>query len=190
MTLDKRIKFLPGSSLIVDKYSTTLLSYDKKAKRAGQISVLDKSYYYYDKNYKYVTTDLIKLADMSGGKDKNGNATEANISGDVYGQRVFKAQSFQKYISNPNVQIKGSLLFNTGNDCGMDYQLSGNINLSKIGFTSDGTLSSSTIVNSDNPFSELNKQSVKVITYGYDYMIGNCSNNSHVNGFSRPLVSN
>lgn len=190
LTLDKRIKFLPGSSLIVDKYSTTLLSYDKKAKRAGQISVLDKSYYYYDKNYKYVTTDLIKLADMSGGKDKNGNATEANISGDVYGQRVFKDQSFQKYKSNPNVQIKGTLLFKTGNDSGMDYQLSGTINLSKIGYTTDGTLSSSTIVNSDNPFSELNKQSVKVITYGYDYMIGNCSNNSHVKGFSRPLVSN
>lgn len=189
LTLDKRIKFLPGSSLIVDKNSTTLLSYDKSAKRAGQISVLNKSYYYYDKNYKYVTTDLIKLADMSG-KDKNGNATEANISGDVYGQRVFKAQSFQKYKSNPNVQIKGTLLFKTGNDSGMDYQLSGTINLSKIGYTSDGTLSSSTIVNSDNPFSELNKQSVKVITYGYDYMIGNCSNNSHVKGFSRPLVSN
>ena len=190
LTLDKRIKFLPGSSLIVDKYSTTLLSYDKKAQRAGQISVLDKSYYYYDKNYKYVTTDLIKLADMSGGKDKNGNATEANISGDNYGQQVFKAQSFQKYKSNPNVQIKGTLLFKTGNNSGMDYQLSGTINLSKIGYTSDGTLSSSTIVNSDNPFSELNKQSVKVITYGYDYMIGNCSNNSHVKGFSRPLVSN
>lgn len=185
LTLDKRIKFLPGSSLIVDKNSTTLLSYDKKAKRAGQISVLDKSYYYYDKNYKYVTTDLIKLADMSGK-----NATEANISGDVYGQQVFKAQSFQKYKSNPNVQIKGTLLFKTGNNSGMDYQLSGTINLSKIGYTSDGTLSSSTIVNSDNPFSELNKQSVKVITYGYDYMIGNCSNNSHVKGFSRPLVSN
>lgn len=189
LTLDKRIKFLPGSSLIVDKNSTTLLSYDKKAKRAGQISVLDKSYYYYDKNYKYVTTDLIKLADMSG-KDKNGNATEANISGDGYGQQVFKAQSFQKYKSNPNVQIKGTLLFKTGNDSGMDYQLSGTINLNKIGYTSDGTLSSSTIVNSDNPFSELNKQSVKVITYGYDYMIGNCSKNSHVKGFSRPLVSN
>lgn len=189
LTLDKRIKFLPGSSLIVDKNSTTLLSYDKSAKRAGQISVLDKSYYYYDKNYKYVTTDLIKLANMSG-KDKNGNATEANISGDVYGQRVFKDQSFQKYKSNPNVQIKGTLLFKTGNDSGMDYQLSGTINLSKIGYTTDGTLSSSTIVNSDNPFSELNKQSVKVITYGYDYMIGNCSNNSHVKGFSRPLVSN
>lgn len=189
LTLDKRIKFLPGSSLIVDKNSTTLLSYDKSAKRAGQISVLDKSYYYYDKNYKYVTTDLIKLADMSG-KDKNGNATEANISGDGYGQRVFKAQSFQKYKSNPNVQIKGTLLFKTGNNSGMDYQLSGTINLSKIGYTSDGTLSSSTIVNSDNPFSELNKQSVKVITYGYDYMIGHCSNNSHVKGFSRPLVSN
>lgn len=190
LTLDKRIKFLPGSSLIVDKNSTTLLSYDKSAKSAGQISVLDKSYYYYDKNYKYVTTDLIKLADMSGGKDKNGNATEANISGDGYGQQVFKAQSFQKYKSNPNVQIKGTLLFKTGNDSGMDYQLSGTINLSKIGYTSDGTLSSSTIINSDNPFSELNKQSVKVITYGYDYMIGNCSNNSHVKGFSRPLVSN
>lgn len=190
LTLDKRIKFLPGSSLIIDKYSTTLLSYDKKAKRAGQISVLDKSYYYYDKNYKYVTTDLIKLADMSGGKDKNGNATEANISGEVYGQRVFKDQSFQKYKSNPNVQIKGTLLFKTGNNSGMDYQLSGTINLSKIGYTPDGTLSSSTIVNSDNPFNELNKQSVKVITYGYDYMIGNCSNNSHVKGFSRPLVSN
>lgn len=190
LTLDKRIKFLPGSSLIVDNKSTTLLSYDKKAKRAGQISVLDKSYYYYDKNYNYVTTDLIKLADMSGGKDKNGNATEANISGDNYGQQVFKDQSFQKYKSNPNVQIKGTLLFKTGNDSGMDYQLSGTINLSKIGYTSDGTLSSSTIVNSDNPFSELNKQSVKVITYGYDYMIGNCSNNSHVKGFSRPLVSN
>lgn len=185
LTLDKRIKFLPGSSLIVDNKSTTLLSYDKKAKRAGQISVLDKSYYYYDKNYKYVTTDLIKLADMSGS-----NATEANISGDGYGQRVFKDQSFQKYKSNPNVQLKGTLLFKTGNDSGMDYQLSGTINLSKIGYTSDGTLSSSTIVNSDNPFSELNKQSVKVITYGYDYMIGNCSNNSHVKGFSRPLVSN
>lgn len=189
LTLDKRIKFLPGSSLIIDKNSTTLLSYDKEAKRAGQISVLDKSYYYYDKNYKYVTTDLIKLADMSG-KDNKGNATEANISGDGYGQRVFKDQSFQKYKSNPNVQIKGTLLFKTGNDSGMDYQLSGTINLSKIGYTSDGTLSSSTIVNSDNPFSELNKQSVKVITYGYDYMIGNCSNNSHVKGFSRPLVSN
>lgn len=189
LTLDKRIKFLPGSSLIVDNKSTTLLSYDKKAQRAGQISVLDKSYYYYDKNYKYVTTDLIKLADMSG-KDNNGNATEANISGDGYGQRVFKDQSFQKYKSNPNVQIKGTLLFKTGNDSGMDYQLSGTINLSKIGYTPDGTLSSSTIVNSDNPFNELNKQSVKVITYGYDYMIGNCSNNSHVKGFSRPLVSN
>ena len=189
LTLDKRIKFLPGSSLIVDKNSTTLLSYDKKAQRAGQISVLDKSYYYYDKNYKFVTTDLIKLADMSG-KDQNGNATEANISGDGYGQRVFKDQSFQKYKSNPNVQIKGTLLFKTGNDSGMDYQLSGTINLSKIGYTSNGTLSSSTIVNSDNPFSEFNKQSVKVITYGYDYMIGNCSNNSHVKGFSRPLVSN
>ena len=189
LTLDKRIKFLPGSSLIVDKYSTTLLSYDKKAKRAGQISVLDKSYYYYDKNYKYVTTDLIKLANMSG-KDQNGNATEANISGDGYGQRVFKDQSFQKYKSNPNIQIKGTLLFKTGNDSGMDYQLSGTINLSKIGYTSDGKLSSSTIVNSDNPFSELNKQSVKVITYGYDYMIGDCTNNSHVKGFSRPLVSN
>lgn len=189
LTLDKRIKFLPGSSLIVDKNSTTLLSYDKSAKSAGQISVLDKSYYYYDKNYKYVTTDLIKLADMSG-KDKNGNATEVNISGDGYGQRVFKAQSFQKYKSNPNVQIKGTLLFKTGNNSGMDYQLSGTINLSKIGYTSDGTLSSSTIVNSDNPFSELNKQSIKVITYGYDYMIGHCSNNSHVKGFSRPLVSN
>lgn len=189
LTLDKRIKFLPGSSLIVDKNSTTLLSYDKSAKRAGQISVLDKSYYYYDKNYKYVTTDLIKLANMSG-KDKNGNATEANISGDNYGQQVFKAQFFQKYKSNPNVQIKGTLLFKTGNDSGMDYQMSGTINLSKIGYTTDGTLSSSTIVNSDNPFSELNKQSVKVITYGYDYMIGNCSNNSHVKGFSRPLVSN
>lgn len=185
LTLDKRIKFLPGSSLIVDKNSTTLLSYDKKAKRAGQISVLDKSYYYYDKNYNYVTTDLIKLADMSGS-----NATERNISGDVFGQQVFKAESFQKYKSNPNVQIKGTLLFKTGNDSGMDYQLSGTINLSKIGYTSDGTLSSSTIVNSDNPFSELNKQNVKVITYGYDYMIGNCSDNSHVKGFSRPLVSN
>lgn len=185
LTLDKRIKFLPGSSLIVDKYSTTLLSYDMKAQRAGQISVLDKSYYYYDKNYNYVTTDLIKLADMSGS-----NATERNISGDVFGQQVFKAQSFQKYKSNPNVQIKGTLLFKTGNDSGMDYQLSGTINLNKIGYTSDGTLSSSTIVNSDNPFSELNKQSVKVITYGYDYMIGNCSDNSHVKGFSRPLVSN
>lgn len=185
LTLDKRIKFLPGSSLIVDKYSTTLLSYDKKAQRAGQISVLDKSYYYYDKNYNYVTTDLIKLADMSGS-----NATEKNISGDVFGQQVFKAQSFQKYKSNPNVQIKGTLLFKTGNNSGMDYQLSGTINLSKIGYTSDGTLSSSTIVNSDNPFSELNKQSVKVITYGYDYMIGDCTNNSHVKGFSRPLVSN
>lgn len=188
LTLDKRIKFLPGSSLIVDKYSTTFLSYDKKAQRAGQISVLDKSYYYYycyDKNYKFVTTDLIKLADMSGS-----NATEKNISGDVFGQQVFKAQSFQKYKSNPNVQIKGTLLFKTGNDSGMDYQLSGTINLNKIGYTSDGTLSSSTIVNSDNPFSELNKQSVKVITYGYDYMIGNCSDNSHVKGFSRPLVSN
>lgn len=190
LTLDKRIKFLPGSSLIVDKNSTTLLSYDKKAKRAGQISVLDKSYYYYDKNYNYVTTDLIKLADMSGSKDKNGNATEANISGDNFGQQVFKDQSFQKYKSNPNIQIKGTLLFKTGNNSGMDYQLSGTINLSKIGYTSDGTLSSSTIVNSNNPFSELNKQSVKVITYGYDYMIGNCSNNSHVKGFSRPLVSN
>lgn len=190
LTLDKRIKFLPGSSLIVDKNSTTLLSYDKKAKRAGQISVLDKSYYYYDKNYNYVTTDLIKLADMSGSKDKNGNATEANISGDNYGQQVFKAQSFQKYKSNPNVQIKGTLLFKTGNNSGMDYQLSGTINLSKIGYTTDGKLSNSTIVNSDNPFSELNKQSVKVITYGYDYMIGNCKNNSHVKGFSRPLVSN
>lgn len=190
LTLDKRIKFLPGSSLIVDKNSTTLLSYDKKAKRAGQISVLDKSYYYYDKNYNYVTTDLIKLADMSGSKDKNGNATEANISGDNFGQQVFKDQSFQKYKSNPNIQIKGTLLFKTGNDSGMDYQLSGTINLSKIGYTPDGTLSSSTIFNSDNPFSELNKQSVKVITYGYDYMIGNCSNNSHVKGFSRPLVSN
>lgn len=191
LTLDKRIKFLPGSSLIVDKNSTTLLSYDKKAKRAGQISVLDKSYYYYDKNYNYVTTDLIKLADMSGSKDKNGNATEANISGDdKFGQQVFKDQSFQKYKSNPNIQIKGTLLFKTGNNSGMDYQLSGTINLSKIGYTSDGTLSSSTIVNSNNPFSELNKQSVKVITYGYDYMIGNCSNNSHVKGFSRPLVSN
>lgn len=190
LTLDKRIKFLPGSSLIVDKNSTTLLSYDKKAKRAGQISVLDKSYYYYDKNYNYVTTDLIKLADMSGSKDKNGNATEANISGDNFGQQVFKAQSFQKYKSNPNVQIKGTLLFKTGNNSGMDYQLSGTINLSKIGYTPDGTLSSSTIVNSGNPFNELNKQSVKVITYGYDYMIGNCSNNSHVKGFSRPLVSN
>lgn len=189
LTLDKRIKFLPGSSLIVDKNSTTLLFYDKSAKRAGQISVLDKSYYYYDKNYKYVTTDLIKLADMSG-KDKNGNATEANISGDNYGQQVFKAQFFQKYKSNPNVQIKGTLLFKTGNDSGMDYQLSGTINLNKIGYTPDGTLSSSTIVNSNNPFSELNKQSVKVITYGYDYMIGNCSNNSYVKGFSRPLVSN
>lgn len=185
LTLDKRIKFLPGSSLIVDKNSTTLLSYDKKAQRAGQISVLDKSYYYFDKNYKYVTTDLIKLADMSGS-----NATERNISGDVFGQQVFKAESFQKYKSNPNVQIKGTLLFKTGNDSGMDYQLSGTINLSKIGYTSDGTLSSSTIVNSDNPFSELNKQNVKVITYGYDYMIGNCSDNSHVKGFSRPLVSN
>lgn len=185
LTLDKRIKFLPGSSLIVDKYSTTLLSYDKKAQRAGQISVLDKSYYYYDKNYNYVTTDLIKLADMSGS-----NATEKNISGDVFGQQVFKAQSFQKYKSNPNVQIKGTLLFKTGNNSGMDYQLSGTINLSKIGYTPDGTLSSSTIVNSDNPFSELNKQSVKVITYGYDYMIGDCTNNSHVKGFSRPLVSN
>lgn len=190
LTLDKRIKFLPGSSLIVDKNSTTLLSYDKKAKRAGQISVLDKSYYYYDKNYNYVTTDLIKLADMSGSKDKNGNATEANISGDNYGQQVFKAQSFQKYKSNPNVQIKGTLLFKTENNSGMDYQLSGTINLSKIGYTTDGKLSNSTIVNSDNPFSELNKQSVKVITYGYDYMIGNCKNNSHVKGFSRPLVSN
>ena len=190
LTLDKRIKFLPGSSLIVDKNSTTLLSYNKKAKRAGQISVLDKSYYYYDKNYNYVTTDLIKLADMSGSKDKNGNATEANISGDNYGQQVFKAQSFQKYKSNPNVQIKGTLLFKTGNNSGMDYQLSGTINLSKIGYTTDGKLSNSTIVNSDNPFSELNKQSVKVITYGYDYMIGNCKNNSHVKGFSRPLVSN
>lgn len=185
LTLDKRIKFLPGSSLIVDKNSTTLLSYDKKAQRAGQISVLDKSYYYYDKNNNYVTTDLIKLADMSGS-----NATERNISGDVFGQQVFKAQFFQKYKSNPNVQIKGTLLFKTGNDSGMDYQLSGTINLSKIGYTSNGTLSSSTIVNSGNPFSELNKKSVKVITYGYDYMIGDCTNNSHVKGFSRPLVSN
>lgn len=190
LTLDKRIKFLPGSSLVVDKNSTTLLSYDKEAKRAGQISVLDKSYYYYDKNYKYVTTDLIKLADMSGSKDKNGNATEANISGDAYGQQVFKAQSFQEYKSNPNVQIKGTLMFKTGNESGMNYQLSGTINLNKIGYTSDGTLSNSTIIDSDDPFSELNKQSVKVITYGYDYMIGNCTNNSHVKGFSRPLVSN
>lgn len=36
LTLDKRIKFLPGSSLIVDKYSTTLLSYDKKAKEQAK----------------------------------------------------------------------------------------------------------------------------------------------------------
>lgn len=86
LTLDKRIKFLPGSSLIVDKNSTTLLSYDKKAKRAGQISVLDKSYYYYDKNYKYVTTDLIKLADMSGS-----NATEKTY------QEMFSANKSLKH---------------------------------------------------------------------------------------------
>ena len=64
--------------------------------------------------------EVIYVSDMSG-KDKNGNATEANISGDGYGQRVFKAQSFQKYKSNPNVQIKGTLLFKTGNDSGMNY---------------------------------------------------------------------
>lgn len=177
MTFSQSLKFMPGMSLIADKESKVILSYDSSSSKVAQISVLGNSAIYQcSEKGKMITNDLISVDPYS------------------FGKTFFASQSLWKYYSGNRIKIYGTLVFQGGNKSCGDYLLAGAIDFNRVAYSADGTTSVLDYIDysdDENPFAKLMEKhnDVSVKTYGYDYLLGDNNRNNVIKGYSRPLVS-
>lgn len=177
MTFWQSLKFMPGMSLIADKNSKVILSYDSSAKKAAQISVLGNSAIYQcSEKGKMITNDLVAEAPYH------------------FGGTFFASPALWKYYSGNRIKIYGTLVFKGGNKSCGDYLLAGAIDFNRVAYSADGTTSNLDYIDypeNENPFAKLMEKhtDVSVKTYGYDYLLGDNNRNNVIKGYSRPLVS-
>ena len=177
MTFSQSLKMMPGMSLIADKDSNIIMSFDSTNKKSAQISILGDSAYYYDSEKEaMVKNDLIAENQMD------------------YQKTVFKSENLWKYYSGSKVKIFGTLVFKGGNSDIKEYLLAGSMDFNRVAYSSDGTADNLEYIDyseNENPFAKLMKKhsDVKILTYGYDYMVGGPSLDGVIKGYSRPLVS-
>lgn len=177
LTFSQSLKFMPGSSLIADKDSNVILSYDSTNSKSAQISFLGESAYYYDSDKETIV--------------KNDLIVENQLT---YTAAFFKSESLWKYYSGSRFKIYGTLVFQGGNSGIRDYLLAGQMDFNRVAYSSDGTTINLEYIDyseDENPFAKLmeNHSDVKIHTYGYDYMLGDNNKNAVIKGYSRPLVS-
>ncbi len=177
LTFSQSLKFMPGSSLIADKDSKIIMSYDSSNSKSAQLSILGENAYYYDsENDTIIKNDLI---------------TESQLT---YTASFFKSESLWKYYSGSRFKIYGTLVFQGGNSNVRDYLLTGQMDFNRVAYSSDGTTSSLEYIDysdNENPFAKLMEKhsDVTIKTYGYDYMLGGPNRDAVIKGYSRPLVS-
>lgn len=177
MTFSQSLKMMPGMSLIADKDSNLIMSFDSTNKKSAQISILGDSAYYYDSEKEtMVKNDLIAENQM------------------VYQQTVFKSENLWKYYSGSKVKIFGTLVFKGGNSDIKEYLLAGSMDFNRVAYSSDGTTDNLEYIDyseNENPFAKLMEKhsDVKILTYGYDYLLGGPNRDAVIKGYSRPLVS-
>ncbi len=178
MTFSQSIKLMPGMSLIADKDSNIIMSFDSENTKSAQISALGNSAYYYDsEKMTMVKEDVIDQSQFNG-------------SGKVY----FESESLWTYYSQNRVKIYGTIVFQGGNVDVREYLLAGEMDFNRIAYSSDGTTTNLEYIDysaDENPFAKLMEKhsDVKIVTYGYDYMVGGTNRNGVMKGYSRPLVS-
>ncbi len=178
MTFSQSIKLMPGMSLIADKDSNIIMSFDSANNKSAQISVLGNSAYYYDsEKMTMVKKDVIDVSQFTN-------------SGEVY----FESESLWKYYSQNRVKIYGALVFQGGNVDVREYLLAGEMDFNRVAYSSDGTTTNLEYIDysaDENPFAKLMEKhsDVKIVTYGYEYMVGGTNCNAVMKGYSRPLVS-
>lgn len=177
LSFSQSLKFMPGMSFIADKDSNVILSYDSANSKSAQISVLGENAYYYDsENNTIVKNDLIAENQLT------------------YTAAFFKSESLWKYYSGSRFKIYGTLVFQGGNSSVRDYLLAGQMDFNRVAYSSDGTTTNLEYIDyseDENPFAKLMEKysDVKILTYGYDYMLGDNNKNAVIKGYSRPLVS-
>ncbi len=177
MAFSQSLKMMPGMSLIADKDSNIIMSFDSANKKSAQISILGDSAYYYDSEKETIVKNNLIAED------------QFNFPG-VF----FKSESLWKYYSGNRVKIYGTLVFKGGNSSIREYLLAGAMDFNRVAYSSDGTTSNLEYISyneNENPFAKLMEKhsDVKILTYGYDYMLGNNNGNGVIKGYSRPLVS-
>lgn len=177
MTFSQSLKIMPGASLIADKNSNVIMSFDSTNKKSAQISVLGDSAYYYDSEKTTIVKNDLIAEDQF-----------------VYQKTFFQSETLWKYYSGNRVKIYGTLVFKGGNSSIREYLLAGAIDFNRVAYSSDGTTTNLVPVSyeeNENPFAKLMQEhsDLKIITYGYDYMVGNHNRNGIIKGYSRPLVS-
>ena len=177
MTFSQSLKMMPGMSLIADKDSNIIMSFDSTNKKSAQISILGDSAYYYDSEKKtMVKNDLIVENQFS------------------YPSVFFKSESLWKYYSGNRIKIYGTLVFKGENSSIREYLLAGAMDFNRVAYSSDGSTSNLEYITyneDENPFAKLMEKhsDVKILTYGYDYMVGGSNRDGVIKGYSRPLVS-
>lgn len=177
LTFSQSLKFMPGSSLIADKDSKIIMSYDSSNSKSAQLSILGENAYYYDsENDTIIKNDLIAESQLT------------------YTASFFKSESLWKYYSGSRFKIYGTLVFQGGNSNVRDYLLTGQMDFNRVAYSSDGTTSNLEYIDysdNENPFAKLMEKhsDVTIKTYGYDYMLGGPNRDAVIKGYSRPLVS-
>ncbi len=177
MTFSQSLKMMPGMSLIADKDSNIIMSFDSTNKKSAQISILGDSAYYYDSEKKtMVKNDLIAEDQFT------------------FQKTFFQSETLWKYYSGNRIKIYGTLVFKGGNSSIREYLLAGAMDFNRVAYSSDGTTSNLEYISyneDENPFAKLMEKhsDVKILTYGYDYMVGGSNRDGVIKGYSRPLVS-
>ncbi len=177
LTFSQSLKMMPGMSFIADKNSNVILSYDSTNSKSAQISVLgDNAYYYDSEKDNLVKNDLIAENQLT------------------YTAAFFKSESLWKYYSGSRFKIYGSLVFQGGNTDIREYLLAGQMDFNRVAYSSDGTTDNLEYIDyseNENPFAKLMEKhsDVKILTYGYDYLLGGSNRDAVIKGYSRPLVS-
>ncbi len=177
LTFSQSLKMMPGMSFIADKDSNIILSYDSTNKKSAQISVLGENAYYYDfEKETFIKNDLIAENQLT------------------FTSSFFKSVNLWKYYSGSRFKIYGTLVFQGGNANVREYLLAGQMDFNKVAYSSDGTTNNLEYINyseNENPFAKLMKKhsDIKILTYGYDYLLGSSDMKAVIKGYSRPLVS-
>ncbi len=177
LTFSQSLKMMPGMSFIADKDSNVILSYNSTNKKSAQISVLGENAYYYDSEKEtMVKNDLIEEGQLT------------------FTASFFKSESLWKYYSGSRFKIYGTLVFQGGNADIREYLLAGQMDFNRVAYSSDGTTDNLEYIDysdNENPFAKLMEKhsDVKILTYGYDYLLGDNNRNAVIKGYSRPLVS-
>lgn len=177
LTFSQSLKMMPGMSFIADKDSNVILSYNSTNKKSAQISVLGENAYYYDSEKEtMVKNDLIAENQLT------------------FTASFFKSESLWKYYSGSRFKIYGTLVFQGGNSDIREYLLAGQMDFNRVAYSSDGTTDNLEYIDyseNENPFAKLIEKhsDVKILTYGYDYLLGSSDLKAVIKGYSRPLVS-